>query len=583
MTLFARRTTAALAALTFLSTVAMGCDASDSPLQADLNDRKTSRYAEAAGKVKAVEDERLAAMKATLPAADAKTEAGSPNPLVKWRTDIAAPKPPEAPTPAAGADGEAAPVAKVGIQAKIELLEGLMDTYKGAPSEPAARAGVAFLQASEEYWKKGKNLERYNKFLNGYIKEGERLNKENEGNAEYQPRPFMTEAAFDLMFLHTARWLKMRDSGASLTTIFSYWQLAFNYPAKSREGFSAYITRLCLASSIREKCNKVVHEMRPLAVNKPYMEWAKAAANDFLSKHKEPTLQEVAKRFIAQLDIALKEVPDFTEDPVLPSTFSSRAASSGMRLVMSKKGGVKLHTASVSESFSGKVPKNLQAEADKVVQTLKDTPGNSVDYERVVLEMPGSASGRALGQVFGSFSTEIVRQFDLVGRRRVDESLRRNGVIVRLPSPDDDAKGIKSYTFSGGTKTSCQYLGDAGKSKIGRKEPGSYFVVGKDTAKIAKLSLTEERKVVVSETVTEIPLKDGAALAKWADENEGIIRFFISGGQHTYDDIIQTVTKVLYKCQDVEVLLDEMGAKKMTVACGKASARDITLEFSLCK
>ncbi|MGB0589421.1 MAG: hypothetical protein ACPGU1_07065 [Myxococcota bacterium] len=581
MTLFATRTTAAVAALTLLSTVAMGCDASDSPLQADLNERKTSRYAEAAGKVQAVEDERLAAMKATLPAADVKTEAGSPNPLVKWRTDIAAPKPPESAAPAAaGDDGEPAPVVKQGIAAKIELLEGLMDTYKGAPSEPAARAGVAFLQASEEYWKKGKNLERYDKFLKGYIKEGERLAKENAGKEEFQARPFMQEAAFDLMFLHTARWLKMRDSGASLTTIFSYWQLAFNYPAKSREGFSAYITRLCLASSIRDKCNKVVHEMRPLAVNKPYMEWAKQAANDFLTKHKEPTLQEVAKRFITQLDVALKEVPDFTEDPILPSTLSSRAASGGLRLKISKKLGVKLHTTAVSESFAGKIPGNLKSEADKVVQTLKDTPGNTVDYERIVLEMPGNVSGRALGKVFGAFSTEIVRQFDLVGRRRVDESLRRNGVIVRLPAPDEGT--TTSYTFNGGSKTSCQYLGKAGKSAIGRKEPGHYFVVGKESAKIAKLSRDEEGKLSASEKVTEIALKDTAALAKWADDNEGIVRFFINGGQHSYDDIMSTMTQVLYKCQDVEVLLDEMGAKKMKVTCGKASARDITLVFGLC-
>ena len=57
----------------------------------------------------------------------------------------------------------------------------------------------------------------------------------------------MAEAGFDLMFLHMARWLKMRDSGASLTTIFSYWQLAFSTQLKA-EGFSKYITRLCLAS-----------------------------------------------------------------------------------------------------------------------------------------------------------------------------------------------------------------------------------------------------------------------------------------------------------------------------------------------
>jgi len=580
MTQFAIRTIVALTALTVLASLAAaGCDASDSPLQADLNGRKDVRYAEAAGKVKTVEDTRLATMKATLPAADAKKIAGSPNPLVAWRTNVAAPEPPDAP-PAEDGGEAAAPTAKGGVSSQIEELEGVMDTYKGTPSESAARAGIAFLQASETYWSKGKNLERYHRFLNGYLREAARMQKAFEKKKDFQGAPFQIEAAFDLVFLHAARWLKMRDAGASLTTIFPYWQLAFKYPAKSREGFSAYVTRLCLASSIREKCNKVVHELRPLAVNKPYMEWAKDASQTFIDAHAEPTLQEVAKRFIAALDVALGEVPDFTEDPVLPSTFSSRGASGGLKLVMSEKLGVRLHRTSVSESFDGKIPGNLRATSETVVQTLKDTPGNTVDYERVVLEMPGTVSGRTLGKAFASFSNEIVRQFDLVGRRRVDESLRRNGVIVRLPAPDEGA--TTSYQFSGASKTSCQYLGVAGKSAIGRKEPGSYLVVGSKNIKIAKLSRDEEGTLNASETVTEIPRGDAAALSKWADENEGIVRMFVSGGSNTYDEIMHALTSVLYKCQDTEVLLDEMGAKRMNVTCGKAKGRDITLVFGLC-
>jgi hypothetical protein len=155
-----------------------------------------------------------------------------------------------------------------------------------------------------------------------------------------------------------------------------------------------------------------------------------------------------------------------------------------------------------------------------------------------------------------------------------------DGVIVRLPAPDEGK--TTSYTFNGGSKTSCQYLGKAGKSAIGRKEPGHYFVVGKESAKIAKLSRDDEGQLSVSDEITEIALKDTAAMAKWADANEGIVRFFINGGQHSYDDIMSTMTQVLYKCQDVEVFLDEMGAKKMKVTCGKASARDITLVFGLC-
>ena len=118
MTQFATRTTVVLTALTVLAAlVAAGCDASDSALQHQLNDRKDVRFKEAAGKVQTVEDTRLASMKATLPGADVKTTPGSPNPLVAWRTNVAAPQPPDAPAAAEGGEGDeaAAPSTKHGV------------------------------------------------------------------------------------------------------------------------------------------------------------------------------------------------------------------------------------------------------------------------------------------------------------------------------------------------------------------------------------------------------------------------------------------------------------------------------------
>ena len=79
MTSFATRTSAALTALLMAFAVAaVGCDASDSPLQADLNQRKTARYAEAAGKVKgAGRYIRTIRARAKLASYDAATGAGA--------------------------------------------------------------------------------------------------------------------------------------------------------------------------------------------------------------------------------------------------------------------------------------------------------------------------------------------------------------------------------------------------------------------------------------------------------------------------------------------------------------------------
>ena len=547
-----RLTMLALAAL--LVAPAAACDASDSPLQAELHKRKETRFAKAAAALKKIEDDRLGVLAEKLPAADA-TAAGGDHPMLTWRRD--------------GADRK-----------DEETLDALMADFKGTPSEDAARKGAAFIKASRDYWATKGSIDRYEKFLRGYVRDAGTDAEAGKADPFFVGRPFVAEAAFDVWYLHAARYFKTKGTKASITSVFKYWQIAFSYPSKARESFSEYVTRLCLASSIRDQCKSVVHELRPMAVTKPYLEWNKKQTSEFAAAYDVAVLAEVARRYLGELDKALAEVPDFTEDPVLPSSYSSRAASSALSLRMNKAEGVMLHDQQVADAFGGRIPGTLASKAAEVIEVLKNTPGNMIDFERIVLEMPGTAKGSALGNVVQAFPVETVRQFDFIGRRREDHSLRKTGVLLRIPGPDESR--TMSYQFNGDSKkTSCSYLGRMGRPAIGRKSPGSYLVVTKDSVRAAKLSRDEEGNLVVGDKTLDVKPDAWGEVQTWADANLGIIRLYMSS-EFSYDEILQWASGVMYQCADKEIALDDMAREKMTVKCGNVKGRDVTVAFALC-
>ena len=255
---------------------------------------------------------------------------------------------------------------------------------KGTPAENAARYGVGFANASREYWGGKGNLERYSKFLDGYVAEAAKMAEEakTQGNTEFVQRPFLAEAEFDRLFVFASREFAIAQLplNARLLATYGSWQIAFNLPSRGRERFSEYVTRVCRVGKLAKNCDGVPHEMRPLAINKPYLQWQKERAEALVASKTHAPFEEFAKTYLARLEEQLKATPDFTEEPILPSTYADRAASTGLMLGMSKKTGVKLHTTEVAGSFNGTVPKGLKKSGAQVIETLKDTPGNQVDF-----------------------------------------------------------------------------------------------------------------------------------------------------------------------------------------------------------
>ena len=572
----------------------LGCDVG---LQKQLDERRAARYQRAASELRAVEElrtELLADHLKDLPA----ESVGGRHPLMDWRRVIvdARDVPPRFAylfTKKAGAtdedkggdDGHAVKVAE------NELLLALADHYKGTPTQPAASAASGFAKASEDYWKGASNLSRYTGFLRGYLADADKAAKAaSESGAEFVQRPFLAEAAFDLVFLHGARIFQLDNlpPDARITTAFPYWQLAFKFPSHPQESFSDYVTRLCRSSDVRKSCEGIPHEFRPQAINLPYVEWLKGLTETFLANHKDAKVfADVAQRLDTALAEQLKERPDFSENPVLPATYSSRAASTALLLHMSPKTGVALATGIegdavlVAETFDGTVPADLPDKAAAKVNELKETPGNQIDFERVVLEAPGDLPGKELVKTLGAFPREVVRQFDLIGRRRADESLRRTGVLLRVPAEDEGA--TTSYQFKDqAEKTSCGYMGVAGRPPIGRKEPGSYLVVTNDTVRAAKLTRDDAtRELSVGDLTLDTTPADKAKLDAWAADNLGIIRLFVDSS-YTYTQILELLSGILYACTDLDLLVDRKTDERLTITCGKSSLRDITLVVAIC-
>ncbi len=554
--LTSRRTPWLLVPVTLVTFGLLACDMG---LQKELDEKKAQRFAAAAAAIDAIEAARVEEQRATMPAKGAEPAAGAKHPMFEWRKRIAESR-------------------------DEEVLNKLAEDFKGTPAQQSAIDGAAFVRESVAYWKGEGNLERYVKFLESYLADGAKKLKaaEEAGNKEFKQRPFLAEAAFDLLFLHAARHylFEKSDAASQLVTSFPYWQLAFGFPSRARESFSDYVTRVCRASRLAERCKGVPHEVRPLAINKPYLEWLRERAAEFVKAYDVALYKDVITAYDQTLSAALEATPDLTEDPVLPSTWSDASGMSGLMVAMSPKKGVMLHDQQLAESFSGKLPGDFASKASELVNGLKANEGNTVDYERVVLEAPGDIDGGTLTKIVSAFPRELVRQFILVGRKRIDESLRRTGILLRIPTEEEGK--TTSYQFSGdAAKQSCDFLGIAGRPPIGRKEPGAYLVVDKDRVRAAKLSRDEAGELVVGDVDFTATPDELDKIGEWAEKNPGIVRMFVPGS-FSYDRLMTLASSVMHKCQDAEVAFDERGEQKVTIKCSKAEDRDVTLVFAVC-
>lgn len=554
-----------------LVTLLAGCDMG---LQEKLDQQKVVRFAAAEAAVSSVETARTNQLTAAVPAADAKFE-GSEHPLVTWRKQILAredEKTLDNLTHRAEWEGD-----KVGL--------------KGTPAQLAADQGLSFLKEADAYWEGSSSLDRYVLFLNTWISDAEaQQGKTDKDGNPLVPPPFLDEARFDRVFAFAARFLqltKIESRDAVLPNVQADWEVVFHFPSHSRESFSDYVSRICFANEqLKAVCGNIPHEYRAAAIDRPYLELMKKQADEFKASDKGQVFADVMKRFSEAVGKALAEELTPVEDPILPSTIAAAGGISGVRAVMSPKHGIYVGADKLADSFSGTVPGDFGANAQKSIEALKSTPGVRVNYERVVLEMPGEVK---LGQVrdaisafMGTEETAVVKQVALVGRRRVDQSMRQAAMDLKLPHPKTSR--TRSYSFSAdGPKTSCGLMGFMGEALIGEKQ--DYYLEMTPSAIRAIGASYDSDKKEWSTTGEAIDLgtpSDTSKLEAWLKEHTGEIQIFISQS-FSYDDAMGLISQVLFQCKDEELTIGE-GKTTSTVIrpCGLTESRENTVILSIC-
>lgn len=448
----------------------------------------------------------------------------------------------------------------------------------------------------------------------------EKINGAKERRKRFVPRRFLEEARFDQFFLHAAREYEYGSTDQAAVreaTAARYWPLAFHLARMSGESLSDYKTRLCLNPKLEKNCEGVPHEKRFLAIHRPYLEWVEEQITEF--KKSEPDAKgaflEVANRYGEMVAERKKMTMDLTEDPILPASMSARAGAGGAQFVsvfMSPKSGIFARTDKLAETFNGTLDAELLKKLTDYITALKEAAPTGVDYTRAIFEGPGDMKSTEVTKFLQALPAEIVETIDLVGRRRVDKSLRKTGFLLGLPR---ETAATTSYQFKGDEKrTACPWWGFAGapRSRSAKYGPGHYLVIGKDrSVKAAKLHYEEvkvetppggeapkpnkddkkpggdkkeadapKKVLVVGDMVLNTNLDDPKYL-EFVQNTKGYVRLFLPSG-FSWSDNLELMTSIVYECVDTELKMDDFTNERRKIECGLSKERRITLVVAVC-
>ncbi len=575
-------------ALAFVA-LSAGCDMG---LQDKLDAKKTARFEAAREAVFAIEASRTAQLSASVPAEDAKFE-GNEHPMQTWRKQIVA-------------RGDSKDL--VDLAANATPTEGMKVGAKGTPAQLAAEMGATFAKEAGEYWNDASSLGRYTDFLDSYFEDIERAREDAdkagseveaalaEGRLEdarmlkvksiFVDPPFYDEAEFDRVFVHAARFwqlTQLKSRAQVLHTAQADWEIAFDFPAKARENFSNYVSRLCFAHpTLSKRCKDVPHELRAMVIDQPFLQWLKARADDYKLKNKgNKVFADVLGRFSKVLAKALEHKPPTKEDPILPSTFAAAGGISGMRNVFSKQNGIFVAGQRISDTFDGTLPKSYAKAAAAAVETVKNTPGNRINYQRAVLEAPGDIKLAVVRDIINGYPAGVVKRVALLGRRRVDESMRRASMALRLPHPDTSRSF--AYAFAeDAKKTSCTLMGFMGEAQLGQRDY-YYLELTPEKMRVAPASRDDEARQWSAGATTPLGAPSSyAQLDKWMADKDGQALVFISD-DFSYDEASKHLSHLLFECADDKVAQADPKAEPLTRVCGKTDTRDLSLVVYICE
>ena len=558
--------------------------ACDTGLQAKLFDARDKRYKSAKEAVYAVEVARNNALQQALPAPDAKFE-GETHPMMAWRKS--------------GAERDDAKALK-DLAAAAKPRPGMTIGAMGTPAQSAAEVGASYLKDVSEFWSGTTTLSRYLTSIGNFDAAVARAKNDAEEKTkgtkgwEYVEAPFGDEARFDLWFVHAASYLQLSnlsDRSMAWDAMHPAYGVAFGISRRMGEGSSDYVSRLCfLHDSLKDKCKGVPAEFRAALVDRAFLEVLLGQAKSYRARtERAKVFDTVAQRFAEAIEGALKTELSFKEELVLPSTVAAIGGRSGVRFTFSETAGVVAMTdaeVKLAEAWNGSIPANLAEGISKTLIDLKDKPGNRIDYQRIVLEMAGATPVSTLFKVLKLFPPKLgevggVKDVFLVGRRRIDDSMRLAALKVRIPMADDSP--TISYKFKDdAAATTCQLVGRVGDPPVGKKNEFD-LEIRPDRIRATAITINEETaERVPGDTVLLGTPADLTQLKTWLEANPGRVRAFVSM-KGDYNDLSMLLSDLLFKCTDEPVSTDDASKPPLTRTCGISEARATSFVLGLCE
>lgn len=205
-----------------------------------------------------------------------------------------------------------ADVAAMDTLEQVESLQGRLQKGQNPAAEKLLADARELFRGQRYFWIEKKRPQDYEDFLLEYT--------------TANPTGVLAEeAAFERLYLHVANlWEREKyDEDTRLTAMARYWKLAFGFPNREREPFMDYVTRLC-KEHLGEYCKPIPWELRPEALEKPYLEALRGMIADFQKRFPESIYNRLLASLERQFAARAEALGSFVEQPRLAESVSSR-------------------------------------------------------------------------------------------------------------------------------------------------------------------------------------------------------------------------------------------------------------------
>jgi hypothetical protein len=444
----------------------------------------------------------------------------------------------------------------VGWRQKVTTESPVLDTlkveapkYPGTDLEKDIPKDIAYFDAQMKFWREpaAGDASEYNAFLGGYA------------TANPDGR-FADDALFDEVFLHAMRsfeLFKVKPENRA-TSVFRYWQLAFDFPSLPSEAFMPYIARLCEKDDdFKAFCRKIPFEFRHIAIMQPYYDVLLGKLGELEKKFPETpykgAITYLTQRFEAEKEALAKE---FVEYPILADSMAFLPANQRLVIEAGPK-GLKVANRPIEESedesyvmTNAKARAAEQQIADAINEIRQVGEPELRQGQIAVLAAKETPTEAALRAAWAPMLIPEENQSDLnltaylVGRRRFDGSNLKVSTELKL-MPKSDAMMATVTTPTGSAR--CTVVGFTGERKLEMPPPTAAAFVGKDN-KFYAGAYDMEAGTLEAKINGQADTVNWNDVSTWTNDIEGAVLYAVDG-EASWELFTRLVGPLSFRCK----------------------------------